>query len=482
MDLSGVLDRSPLVAQVSGPVEACGVQAWLVGGTVRDLLLCREVEDVDIVADGDVQVVAKKLANAVEGDVFRLSDQFGGWRVIGPGKKWQADITPLRGGSIEADLALRDFTVNAVAAPLAGGEAIDPHNGLADLEMGFIRAVSERAFTDDPLRVIRLPRIASELAMAPEPRTAKLAAQHAKLLARVPGERVFYELRLLVTGKKALAGMELMDEIGATASVLPELEALKGIEQTPYHHLDAYGHTIEVLQQCIELERDLSPFAEFAAQIATQLARQVGDGLDAFQAMRFAALFHDIGKSKTRAKTDEGKVTFMGHDRAGRQITAAICRRLCASNTVRRYLEQLTLNHLRLGFLVSDEQPTRRQLYNYITKCEPYALEVTVLSVADRLSTRGERTKQKVIDGHIELARKMAGEVLEWRRGLPREPLVHGDVLAQALGLEEGPLLGRLLGRIDEAYFAAEIASREQALAAAPGLLREIERESEENS
>jgi tRNA nucleotidyltransferase/poly(A) polymerase len=154
-------------------------RSWVVGGTVRDLLLGRRVVDFDLVVDGESRAAAKRLAKAIDGHVFELSERFGAWRVIAPDRAWQADLTPVRGGGIEADLALRDFTINAMAAPLRGGSPlIDPHGGQADLAAARVRALGERAYRDDPLRTLRTARIACELGFGVEPATKALAAAH----------------------------------------------------------------------------------------------------------------------------------------------------------------------------------------------------------------------------------------------------------------------------------------------------------------
>ena len=258
------------------------------------------------------------LARAVDGHAFELSEEFGAWRVVAADRSWQADLTPLRGGTIEADLALRDFTVNAIAIPLAGGEPIDPHGGAADLDAGVLRAVGDTAFRDDPLRTMRLARFACELGFEVEDRTRLLAREEARGLARVSPERSFYELRRLIVSQDPVTGIALMDDTNVLAALLPELEALKGVEQNPYHHLDVWGHTLEVLVQLLEVERDLEPvFGQHADGVRRELERPLADELTRGQALRFGALLHDVGKPATRAVTAEGRVLFWGHDELG---------------------------------------------------------------------------------------------------------------------------------------------------------------------
>ena len=146
--------------------------------------------------------------------------------------------------------------MNAIAEPIEGGAPIDPLGGLEDLRARRLRMAGPEAFADDPLRVLRLVRIAVELELEPEAQTSDAARAHAGELSRVSAERVFMELRRILASPRARHGIELLDELGATAVVLPELEALQGIEQNRFHHLDVYGHTLEVLDRTIELQAD----------------------------------------------------------------------------------------------------------------------------------------------------------------------------------------------------------------------------------
>jgi poly(A) polymerase len=285
----------------------------------------------------------------------------------------------------------------------------------------------------------------------------------------VAPERVFYELRRLVVSPEVLRGLALIDEAELMRSLLPELEALKGVEQNPYHHLDVWGHTVAVLESWIEMEEDLErAFGAQADGVAAELARPLGDELTRGQALRFAALFHDIGKPRTRRVAGDGRILFWGHDRLGAEMTRDVCRRLRTSAALSDFLAKITHHHLRLGFLVHERPLSPRQVFRYLRACEPVELEVTVLSAADRLATRGERTRPQAIEDHIALARQLVGEALAWRSGggPPRLPL-GGDELAAELGIERGPRLGELLELLREETFAGELSSREEAIARA---------------
>jgi poly(A) polymerase len=442
--------------------------AWIVGGAIRDALLGREVTDVDLAVAGDAAQVARAVARAADGHPFELSGEFAMWRVQARRGPWHIDVAELRGDSIEEDLGARDFSLNAIALPLGGGDPIDPHGGAADLKRGVLRAVGERSFEDDPLRIMRAARIAAALGLDVEPGTVELARASARRAAEPAGERQLAELREILAGPDPVRGVELMDELGATAAVLPELEALHGVEQNPYHHLDVHGHTIEVLRRVVELEADPRPAVGAAAtEVDAVLEEPLADDLTRRGALRLAALFHDLGKPETRSVAEGGRILFIGHDEAGARIIRAICGRLRASRRLTSYLELLTLNHLRLGFLVHERPLSRRRIYEYLVATEPETVDVTLLTVADRLATQGPRTRADAIDSHIELAREMIAEALEWRRTGPPAPPIRGDELAAELGIEPGPELGRILREIEAARFSGEVSSRDDAIALA---------------
>jgi putative nucleotidyltransferase with HDIG domain len=449
-------------------------EAWVVGGGIRDAAAGREVTDVDLAIAGEPREAAKAIARVASGPSFQLSEEFGAWRALAADGTWHADVAKLRGETIEDDLALRDFTINAIATPLArpGATLIDPHRGLADLGSRRLRAVSGRSFADDPLRVLRAARIAAGLALDIDSATRELARAEARRTGEQAGERQFAELRLLLGGADPIGGLAILDELGATEAVLPELEALRGVEQNPYHHLDVRDHTIEVLTRLIHLEGHLdAQLGEAADEVRSLLAEPLADGLNRGEALRFAALVHDLGKPETRTEGEGGRVLFIGHDRAGARIARELCGRLRTSRRLADFLANLTLNHLRLGFLVHERPLSRRQVYEYLRATDPDSAEVTLLTVADRLATQGERTRQEAIDAHLELARQMVGEALAWRQeGPPRSP-IRGDDLASALGIEPGPELGRLLGEIEAAVFAGEVSSPDDAIALARRLL-----------
>ena len=438
---------------------------WIVGGAVRDAMLGDGViADLDLaVAPGDAAAAARAIAKAAGRHAFPLSEEFGAWRVIGDG--WLCDVTPLQGGGgIEDDLALRDFTVNAMALPLFGGHLVDPAGGARDVERRSLRLVAPDAYERDRLRPLRLVRFATELGFAPDETASEATREWAARVPEAAGERIYAELRRIVLAARAPEGLTLARELGVLAAVLPELSDLSGVGQSHFHHLDVYEHSLEVLKSLNELDERLAEhFTDDAGPLRRVLDEPLADDMSRGQALRFAAILHDIGKARTRGVTDSGRVTFIGHDSVGAEMIGAICRRLRTSERVREYLAQITRHHLVLGFLVHQRPLSRRAIYRYLKLCSPVEVEVTLLTCADRLATRGKNA-EPAIEAHLELARELMHAALDWRANGPPRPPLRGDELADELGIEPGPELGRLLAELEEAGYAGDVTSADQAV------------------
>jgi hypothetical protein len=207
-----------------------GEEAWIVGGAVRDRLLGRELVDLDI-ATAEPERGARAYAKRSGGAPFPLSERHGAWRVALEGGR-TVDFTPLPVG-IEGDLGKRDFTINAIAEPLAGGELLDPYGGRADLDRQAVRAVGDSVFADDPLRLLRAVRLEDELGFTLEPATEALLREHAPLVAKPAGERIVAELRRL-----SRDGLRRLDELGLLAPLGGSLAGLDRVARSDHPDFD----------------------------------------------------------------------------------------------------------------------------------------------------------------------------------------------------------------------------------------------------
>lgn len=454
------------VARLRGPLA--GEDVWVVGGTVRDIALGREPGEVDLAVPGPPGAVARKIARAFGGAAFELSSEFPAWRVRGRDGEWQVDVAMRRGaGGAKEDLRLRDFTVGAIAVGLDTGAVHDPAGGLADLEAGLIRACSDRSFTDDPLRLMRAARLAANFGWTIEPETLRLARAAAPRGADPAGERILAELLLMMAGPDPVGGVRRMDEIGLLESVLPEIGALKGLAQGPNHHLDVFGHTLEVMEGVLRIESEPERFTgEHSREVVAHLGQSLADGIDRAAGLRLAALFHDCAKPQTR-REEGGFVSFRGHDLAGAELAGRVLgTRLRSSRRLSGYVAGIARNHLVLGFMVAERPLGRRRVYEYLVRTSPDPVDVTLLTVADRLAARGASpiAGEEMVAGHLALAREMVGYGLEWENEGPPRPPVGGSELASALGIEPGPVLGDLLRELAAARYAGEIETADEAV------------------
>ena len=446
-----------------GPGEA----GWLVGGCLRDELLGRRVRDVDIAIDGDPEALARSLADRLGGAVYATSDLFGSWRVvIGD---LHVDVAALRGGApnappdaatravrLEADLRGRDVTVDALARPLDGGGFVDPLNGLDDLAAGRLRLCSPASLDDDPLRVLRLARLARVFDLVPDAAATEAALRAAPGLRRVSGERVRDELSAMLATRSAPVALRDLAVWGALAVVLPEVDRLRGVEQNPYHHLDVFEHTLEALTYVVGVVAQLGGRRFLASPAEAGMP-----GVEPLVPVSWAVLLHDIGKPVVRVVDEQGRVIFWHHDETGRQMAAELGARFNFSNRFIDYAGTLIRQHLRLGFLVREQPLTRRALARYRRDVSPWVFESVVISLCDRLATRGEKTSLASMARHYRLARTVWTAVSK----SPAPQLLSGDDVMALLGIEPGPAVGQALDALEEEIEAGEVGDADGARA-----------------
>ncbi len=459
-------------------------RAWLVGGAIRDVLLGdTQPLDLDLAIDGDPSPVARRVSEVLGAPRFALSDRFGGYRVTAA-TGLQVDVMPLHPEGLAADLRRRDLTVNALALPLDAAERwpafdrgllVAEASGVTDLAQGVLRACGPDAMRDDPLRVLRIARMVAGGGWRLDGATAQLARDAAPRLDQVAGERIGAEIRGVMAATDPLLGLATLRAIGGTDAVLPEVAALDGVTQSKYHHLDVGGHTREVLEYTLALEDSLGAYvdADSATWVRDHLDDEVGGGWSVREAMRFGALLHDIAKPQTRIVDESrGMIGFPNHDRAGEKLAGQMLERLRVPRRVVRAVQSLTLNHLRLGFLVHARPLDRGGVYDYLHRCEPMEVEVTVLALADRLATRGRRAEE-AIEAHADLTRELLPAAIQWREagGAPA-PLLDGDALMARTGRPGGRWLAEALEAQRRARFLDDTLSTEAAWGVAQSAAR----------
>lgn len=454
----------PDLAALVAPLAPIDAPAWAVGGGVRDALMGRPVTDLDVAIDGDAAAASAAMARAAGATRFRLSRAFGAWRVQGGSLAAQVDITPLQGGTLEEDLSRRDLTVNAMAVDSRAPQGvIDPHGGLADMAAGMLRMVGPSAFRDDPVRLLRVARVAEQLGWDVEVGTAAATRRDAAGLWDAPGERLADELGRIARLPRPDRAFALMDDLGVLGALVPELDASRGLDQSIYHHKDVLGHTLEVVEHVVALAADPEPvFRGRAGRILEVLAEPLADELTRRDALMFPALLHDMAKPATHAVTPEGRVTFMGHDRAGAEMAGDLMRRFHTSARLRDFTVDCVRLHLPLGFLVHRTPLSLRQIDRYLRRTAPWEVEIILLTCADRLATRG-RGSDVAIRRHLVLAREVMDAYFTLVDRGPVRPLLAGDEIARELGRAPGPWLAEVVDALREGQVVGVIRTDAQA-------------------
>ena len=457
-------------------MDTAGVRAWLVGGALRDLLSGLKPADLDLVTEADPVAAARGFADSTGGSFVLLSEEFRTCRVVAADRRCTYDFTAMRGGSITADLAYRDFTVNAMARGLPpDAELIDPFGGRDDLRAHRLAAVSPSIFRDDPLRLLRAARLEFAAGLVMGRDLEDMVRGQAALAGRPAAERTFGELVLLLQLPHTAAAVRRLDDLGLLKVLLPELCSLQGVKQNRYHHLDVYEHTLAHAETLARIVVEPASFFPEAEEQIVRRRRRPGAGAAGWDfIMGFASLMHDIAKPCCAFTDSDGQTRFFEHDRRGSETARRILARFKAGARVSGAVSFLVAGHMRFESLIQAGTPGRRARLRYLRATHPFSPELIMMSVADRLSVRGPLVSGDDIRKHLRLAREMMVLSFAEEEVEPPPRIINGDELMQDLGLGPGPVVGRILGRIEEEQRLGNITTREQAVAAARRFREEL--------
>jgi len=468
--------NSPLLRAVLRAVATLFPEAYVVGGTVRDILTGRrEHHDIDFAVRGVSGLdAARRVADRFGGAFYALDPQRDTGRAIlyEQGQRLELDFALARGATILDDLTDRDFTVNAMALNVLSGELLDPTGGLTDLRAGILRAVSPAVFQRDPARLLRAPRQAIELKLTIEEQTRTQIVHDAPLLAQTSAERVRDEFCRYLALPDGAASLPELDSLGLLISVWPELSPLRGLHQPPPHQFDAFEHT---LHSVAELEKLLPPLDKPGTP--GEPDRLYADDLHAFLhetlsadrprslLLKLAALLHDIGKPATHSLDAEARTHFYGHERLGASMTAEALHRLRFANEEIAWVRRVVRHHMRpLQFVT--QGVTRRAIYRFFRDAGDAGVGAAVLQLADARATWGPKLTAERWQKHMNVSLRLLSAYFDHRDTvIEPPPLITGrDVMAH-LGIPSGPEVGRLLAQVREAQAVGEVHTRDEALA-----------------
>ncbi len=436
-------------------------QLYLIGGTVRDMLLNLPPKDIDLTCKG-ARDIAYNLANYRNASIVPMEKKphTPCYRIVDRAdSRYYIDIAEMRGETIDDDLMQRDFTINAIAMEVSRdgslAEMVDPLNGSQDIRHKIIKSVRHDAFISDPLRILRAFRFSAVLNFDIEPSTLDQIKEFVDLLKTVSGERIFSELLLILGTANSALFINQMDQFGILEVIFPEISAMKGCTQNTFHHKDVWGHSLLTMANCEGIIVE-------------------GVGRDNTQSLtKLAALLHDIGKPACReVNPDTGRITFYGHDEKGAGLMDVIAERLRMSNRDRDFLKLLIAEHLHVLSLAKHGVKPATKM-RWFRKMKDDAIPSLIVAMADVKSTLGPDSSTEERGNFLRWSKETVKDYYEViKKRLERRELITGRDLI-ALGMEPGPEMGRILEQIRSAQDTGEVNSSEEALALARELLSE---------
>jgi poly(A) polymerase len=472
----------PLIMKIARLLGDWNIQTYVVGGWIRDRLIGRDTEDIDLAVIADGQTVAGKLALALGGKYVQLDEANKIGRVVlrSEAVKSEGQLTidvATCQESIEKDLARRDFTIDAMAIDVSESERsiarglIDPFHGQKDLKQRTIRAVTETTFLSDPVRLLRAVRLASVLGFNIEPETEALLMSDASLITRVAGERVRDELLVLLSTADSGLQIEYLDKLHLLTAIFPELELSREFRQPPEHYWSVLYHSLRTVAALDYLLRqgkwqytrdDVLNEVPWSEGIKNYFEGHIGYDSNRAALTRLAALFHDISKPKVMSVEPGGKVRFLGHAEEGAAIAVEMLERLRFSTREARFVEKSVKYHMRPTQMGMPEIPTNRAIYRYYRDTEDVAVAILFLSLADHLATRGPGLDMVDWKVHTQTVTHILSRRSEERERVLR--LIDGYDIMSYFGLGPSPLVGELLGLVQEAQAAGEVSTKDEAL------------------
>ena len=477
---------SALVNLIRSELET-GQALYIVGGAVRDLLLNRNLHDLDFVMAENPTNLAKRLARRLKVGFFVLDDKRHTARVVYDdqyGNPFPLDFVKFTGESLDEDLYHRDFTINAMAIPVDDlTQVVDPLGGRADLEQGLLRACSDRALVDDPVRVLRGARLAVQFNFSFAPGLEAAMQEASTFLPKTSYERQRDEFFRLLAGPDPAEGLRYCRRFRVFETLLPPLADLESIPAAPPHQVGLIEHTIQTvahyhhLVQLLStgweypgemdwLWRDvLNDLDQFSDQIGAFFTKLVTPGRTKAELAYFGALLHDIGKPVTLNKNNGEKLHSDNHALVGAEKAWEMARRLQLSNAESGWVQKLVRHHMDLLPLVnSGRLPDRRQIYRFFKETGEVGVAVALHILADTRATYGEVLDQKRWTDAVSVVRTLFSAWFDHHGSMINpESLLDGHDLQRHYGLKPGKRIGILLSQLVEEQASGTITNIDEA-------------------
>jgi len=433
-------------------ISSSEFNTYLVGGCLRDLILGNTPKDLDILVEDEIDAFSKFLSKSLNSKIIKFQNHgFETFRIINSKTKLNIDITAYSGGNdgLINDLSMRDFTINSMASSLNNEKfdfenILDPFNGLQDLNNHVIRYISKDLVLNDPLRLLRSIRLASKLNFDIEQDTKKHFMNNSEKINSVSHERIRDEIIDIFVLDNSFNYLSLMEDMNLLNQIFPEMELSKGVIQGGLHDKDIYMHSLATLF-FIENIINENLFPEISLNNSIFAHENT-----IIPYIKLAAFFHDIGKPDTKSFS-QSRIRFISHEEHGSTISKNITNRLKFSTKVQKYISCLIKNHLRLGHLISlNDPPSDKAVRKLSRDCYPVINELIYLDFADYLAT-SQNHYDNYLDHYNDL-RKIYFRIMQLRSDKNEKygKIFNGKEIMEIFGLNEGPEVGRVLNAIQD--------------------------------
>ncbi len=449
---------------------------YLVGGAVRDILLGRIPEDLDFVMEDEPFSVAKKLSGIIEGSPFFLDREQGVVRFVEKGGR-NFDFSPLI-RSIENDLSLRDFTIDAIAYDLKRRTIVDPLRGIDDISKGIIRMTSVETLVADPLRLIRAFRLAGTLGFIIEPETLEAISENKSKIMDVSPERIRDEFFKILGIRNSAYLIAKMEESGLLSFMIPVVEEMKRIEQDTYHMEDVWTHTLICLEKleliCNGIESGsteiLDEFINNREHISSYMDEEPVKGRSRRSLLKFLSLLHDSGKTRTAIRGIDSKIHFYGHEKESIEIAKSIARNLKLSTREVVFIENTMETYIYLTQLFYGKHESERTMARFFRRTEEF-ISSMLLFFADKMASRRDI---KEFDNLYDFVNHFTYYYFNtYIPSKKRERLITGKDIMEIFGIPPGPIIGKILDLVDEKRLLGIIKTKNEAVEFAEKILKD---------
>ncbi|MCE1248422.1 MAG: HD domain-containing protein [Firmicutes bacterium] len=444
--------------------EEMQVEVYLVGGSPRDLVMGRSINDWDFAVSDRIFDYARQVADRTGSAYVLLDQEFGIARVVPRGGKIQLDFALLK-GSIEQDLLMRDFAMNSIAINIKTMTAEDPANGMGDIEKKLVRTLARQNITDDPLRILRAYRMASKFGFDIEKDTLVWMSEEKELLPNAAYERIRDELYKILAGTNSAPIIRRLYTDGVFDNILPELKELDGMSQNQFHKYDVLEHTFVAFESIEEqVAKNFAPMP-YSDMIRDYIGEKMAGDRTRLENLKFATLMHDIGKPAVRRVDVNGQLLYIGHHTEGRDIWFDIANRFKLSNKEIRFGAVMIEYHLNPVGIPIEKDPVRQRsrTYDFFKNLGNAAPGVLLMSWADVDAGQGEALTREMIDKHHDFSCYLMG--LYFSRNVIAFPpkLIDGKRVKELLPELPDKDIGAVIEKLTKAVGLEEVKNVDEA-------------------